>query len=65
MKTAIGLHFSRMVRAARVVLLIAVVAALAMTIAGMWPRADQTAPAGSEQTSPGERQPHYNFPTYA
>lgn len=65
MKTAIGLHFSQLARIARVALLAALVAALALLIAGGVPRGREKAPAGTEQNAPADRQPHYNFPTYA
>jgi hypothetical protein len=61
MKTAIGLHFSTVARAARVALLVAVVAMLAVVIAGMFARTDQAAP----DTHRTEEPSHYNFPTYA
>jgi len=65
MKSAIGLHFSQIARIARVALLAAMVAALALLIAGGVPHNREKAPAGTEQNAPAERQPHYNFPTYA
>jgi hypothetical protein len=65
MKTVTGLHFSRFARAARVVLLLVVMAMLAVLIAGMRPRADQSSPTGTDRNAPAEQPSHYNFPNYA
>ena len=65
MKTVTRLHFSRLAQAARVVLLIAVVAALAVMIVGSFHRTDDSWPTGSDRNAPSEQQSHYNFPTYA
>ena len=64
MKTASGLHFSQIARAARVGLLIVVVALLATLLVDLLPRGD-AAPPDTERTAPSDRQPHYQFPTYA
>jgi hypothetical protein len=64
MKAVTRLRISHLARAARLVLLIVVVAALAVMIAGMRPRADEASPTGSDRNAP-EQQSHYNFPTYA
>jgi hypothetical protein len=64
MKTVTRLHFSRLAQAARVTLLIVVVAALAVMIVGSFHRTDDSWPTGSDSNAPSE-QSHYNFPTYA
>ena len=65
MKTATRLHFSQIARAARVGLLIVVVALLAVLIIDTFPRRESAAPTGSDQNAPSEQHSHYNFPTYA
>lgn len=65
MKTVTRLRFSTIIRAARVALLVAVVAALAALIADRLPRQEKPSPTGSEHGAPAEEHSHYNFPTYA
>lgn len=65
MKTVTRLHFSRVAHAARAILLIAVVAALAVMISSMFHRADDSTPTGSDQNGPAEQHSHYNFPNNA
>ena len=64
MKTVTRLHISGFARAARVVLLLVVMAMLAATIVAMRPHADESSPTGSDRNAP-EQPSHYNFPNYA
>jgi hypothetical protein len=64
MKTATRLRFSQIARTARVGLLIALVALLAVLIVDLFPHRD-VAPPDTHRTTPTERTPHYQFPTYA
>ncbi len=58
MKTATRLQISTLGRTIRLVLLVTVMAALAVAVVAVFPRAEQ-APPDTERTT------HYNFPTYA
>ena len=55
MKSATRLHFSTIARAARAVLFVLVMIALAIVIAGMVPRGDKPPVSGTERSSPSQR----------